>query len=96
MLGDGKGDAGNVRFLKCVGTDQLASDLPGDADDRRGIHHRSSDARDHIGSARPGGRDCHSNLAAGAGIAIRHVRGALFVTHQNVMNVAMLQSIVRW
>src|SRR5206468_407602 len=43
VFGDGHGDAGDVNFLKGVGTEQLAANLAGDADDGRGIEHRGGD-----------------------------------------------------
>ena len=94
VLGDGERDAGDVGFLKRVGPDQLAADLSGDADDRRRIQHRRRNAGDHVGRARSGGRDGHADSAARAGKAIRHVSRALFVAHQNVVNLAVLQRVV--
>ena len=95
MLGDGQGDAGDVGFLKGVGADQLAAHLSGNANDGRRIQHRGGDAGDHVGRARSGGRDRNPNVAAGAGVAIRHMGGALLVAHQDVMDIAMFQRVIR-
>ena len=95
MLGDGQGDAGDVGFLKGVGADQLAADLSGDANDGRGIQHGRGDAGDHVGRAGARGGDRNANVAAGARVAIRHVGGALLVAHQDVMDVAVLQGVIR-
>ncbi len=94
VLGDGQGDAGDVGFLKGVGADELAAHLAGDAHDGRGIEHGGGDAGDHVGGARSGGSDGDADFTAGARIAIGHVRGALFVTHQDVVNLAVLQGVV--
>ncbi len=95
VLGDRKRDAGDVSFLKGVGADQLAAHLPGDAHDGRRIQHRGGDAGDHVGRPRPRSRNRHSNLATGPGIAVRHVGGALLVAHQDVVDIAMLQGVIR-
>src|ERR1700730_1768086 len=39
VLGDRHGDAGDIDFLEGVGTEQLAADLAGDANDRRRVEH---------------------------------------------------------
>src|SRR5688572_33168170 len=36
-------DALPISFLERIGSDQRAADLPGDADDRRRVHHRSEE-----------------------------------------------------
>ncbi len=94
VLGDRKSDAGDVRFLKRVGADQLASHLSGNADDRRRIEHGRGNSGDHVGGARARSGDGDSNLPAGSRVAVGHVRGALLVTHQNVMNLAVLERVV--
>ena len=95
VLGDGQRDAGDVGFLERVGTEQLAADLPGDAHDGRRVHHGRGNTGHHVGGARTRSRDGDSHLAGGAGITVGHVRGALFVTHQNVANRAVAQRVVR-
>ena len=95
VLGDGQGDAGDVGFLEGVGADELAADLSGDANDRRGIEHGGGDAGDHVGRAGAGGGDGDANFAAGARVAISHVGGALLVAHQDVMDIAVLQGVIR-
>ncbi len=94
VLGDGKRDAGNVGFLKSVGADQLAAYLSGDANDRGRIQHRRGNAGDHVGRARAGSRDRDADFAAGAGIAVCHMRGALLVTHQDVMDIAVFEGVI--
>ena len=95
VLRDRQRDPGDVGFLKRVRADQLAAHLAGDADDRRRVHHRSGDAGDHVGRARPGRRDGHADPAARARIAIRHVRGALLVADQDVAHRIAEHRVVR-
>ena len=95
VLRDGQRHAGDVGLLKRVRPDQLASNLTGNTNDRRRIEHRRRDPRHHIGRARPRSRDRNAHLPAGARISIRHVRGALLVTHQNVMDLAALERVIR-
>ena len=43
----------------------------------------------------PGGRHCDAYFTAGARVAVGHVRRALLVAHQDVMNRAVPQRVVR-
>ena len=95
VLGDRQRHTGDVSLLKSVRSKQLAADLPGDAHDGRGIHHRGSDPGDHVGRARAGGSHRNTYAAGRACVAVRHMRSALFVAHQNVANRAVPQRIVR-
>ena len=95
VLRDGKGHTGDVRFLKRIRAKHLASHLPGDTNDRRGIHHRGGDAGDHVRGARTGGGDRDAHVPRGAREAIGHMRRALLVTNQDVMNRAVLQRVIR-
>jgi hypothetical protein len=95
VLGDRKSDAGDVDFLKSIRTDELAADLPGDANDGRRIEHRSCNACHEIGRSRTGSRYRDSNVAAGSSIPICHVSGTLLMTDQHVMDLAVLQRVVR-
>ena len=94
VLGDRKRDSGDVAFLESVGPDHRAADLAGDANDRGRIHHRRGDPGDHVGGARAGGGHGHSHSSAGARVAIGHVRGALFVADQNVVNLGPGQRVI--
>ncbi len=72
-----------------------AADLPGDADDRRRIHHRRGDAGHHVGRAGPGGRDRDADLAGRARVAVGHVRGALLVADEDVPDRIVEHRVVR-
>ena len=94
VFGDRHGDAGDVHFLKGIGAEHLAADLPGDADHRGRIQHGRGNAGDHVGGARAGSGHGDADAARGARIAIGHVRGALFVAHENVMQLGFAKRIV--
>ena len=91
---DRHGDAGDVDFLKSVGAEQLAADLAGDADDGRGIEHGRGDSGDHVRCA--GAARCHGDAyaAGGARITIGHVRSALFVANENVVQLGFAERVV--
>ena len=91
---DRHGDARDVNFLKSVGTEQFAAHLAGDADDGRRIEHSSGDAGNHVGCARAARGHGYAHSAAGARITIGHVRSALFVPNQNMMQLGFAESIV--
>ena len=52
------------------------------------------DARDGIGGARSGGDEHDAGLARRAGIAVGHVGRALFVAHENVLDVLLSVDLV--
>ncbi len=52
VLGAGPRDADGVAFLEGVVADQVRRHLPGDADQRNGIHQRVGQRRHHVGGAR--------------------------------------------
>ncbi len=96
MLGDRHSDAGDVDFLKCIGAEEFAADLSGNADHWRRIKHGGGNAGDHVGGTRAGSRDGHTHATGGTGVAIGHVRSALFVAHQNVMELGLSDRVVDW
>ena len=86
VLGDRQRDASDVRFLERVVADQLAGHLPGDADHRHRVHHRGGDAGDEVRGARTRRRHRDADAPAGPGVAVRHVRCALLVANQHVLD----------
>jgi hypothetical protein len=94
VLGNGQSNACDVGFLKGIGADQFAAHLTGDANNGGGVQHRGRDAGHHVGGSRTGGRHGDPYSSAGARVAVRHVRGALLMPHQHVMDLAVLQGIV--
>ncbi len=94
VLGDGQGDAGDVDLLKCIAAEDLGGDLAGDADDGDGVEHRRGDAGDEVGRTRPAGGHADADLAGGAGVAVGHVRGALLVADEDVVDGELAQRVV--
>ncbi len=94
VFGDGHGDAGDVDFLKGIGAEKLAANLPGDADDGRRIEHRGGDAGDHIGGAGAAGGHGHADAASSACVAVGHVRCALLVANEDVMELGFAERII--
>ena len=94
VLGAGPGDAHGVGLLKAVGADHEGRDLAGQDHQRDRIHQRIDHTGDGIG--RPGTRGDKDNarLAGGAGIAFGHVDRTLFVAHQDVADVVLLEDLV--
>ncbi len=94
VLGDGQGDAGDVDLLKGVAAEDFAADLAGDGDDGDGVEHGGGDAGDEVGGAGAGGGDADADLAGGAGVAVGHVRGALLVADEDVVDGELAQGVV--
>src|SRR5258708_8134432 len=94
VLCDRHGDAGDINFLEGIGAEELAADLSSDANHRRGVQHRGRDARDHVGGAWAGGGHSHAYAAAGSRISFGHVRGALFVAHEDVVQLGFAKRVV--
>ena len=94
VLGDRERDAGDVRLLERVGAEDRRGNLPGDEDDRRGIHHRRCDAGDEVRRSRSGSRDGDAYLAGSARIAVGHVRRSLLVPDQHVADRVLRERVV--
>src|SRR5713101_2218654 len=94
VLGDGHGDARDIDLLKRVGAQDFAADLAGDADDRRRVHHGGGNAGNHVRCARTGGSHGDADATAGTGVAIGHVCGALFVAHQDVVQLRFAERVI--
>ena len=94
VLGDGQGDAGDIDLLECVGAEDFGGDLAGDADDGHGVHHGGGDAGDQVGGAGAGRGDAHADPPGGAGVAVGHVRGALLVADEDVVDGELAQRVV--
>ncbi len=94
VLGHGQRDAGNIDFLKRVRAEHLAGDIAGDADHGNGIEHGGGDAGDEVGCAGTAGGDGHADLARGARVAVGHVRGALLVAYEDVVDGKLAQRVV--
>ena len=94
VLGDGAGCADDVRFLERVAPNLGADDLPGDGDHRHRVHVGGAESRDQVQGARTGRGEHDSRLARGAGVAVGHVRGALLMADQDVLEVGVLGQVL--
>ena len=94
VLGAGACDADGVAFLERVIADQMGRHLPGDADQRDRVHQRIGQRGHHVGRAGPRGDECHARLSGRARIALRSMARALLVTHQDVLDIALLENLV--
>jgi hypothetical protein len=88
-------DARDVRFLERVGANELAADLPRDADDGRGVEHGRRDARDHVGRAGTGGRNRDPDLSRRTREPVGHVRRALLMANQHMADGVLRHRVVR-
>src|ERR1700733_2778476 len=94
VLGDGQGDTGDVDLLKRVAPEDFAADLACDRHNGNAIEHGGGYAGDEVGGAWAGGRDADPDFAGGAGVAVGHVRGALLVADEDVVDGELAQGVV--
>ena len=94
VLRDRKGDACDVCFLKRICTDDTARNLPCNKDDGRRIEHRRGYPRDEIRGTWARGRDRDAGTPGSTPKAVGHVRRALLVPHENVMDTRIEQGII--
>ena len=90
VLDHGIGDAGHVGFLERVLAQHRRDGLPAEHDDGRRIHLGGEDAGHRVGGPGPGGHQHHAGLPGGARVPVGHVGGALFVTHQDQLDLRMV------
>ena len=95
VLGGGARDAERVGFLKRVAADQLGGHLAGDGHHRNRIHHRVYQAGHQVGRSRPGSRAAHAHPAGRPRPAFRRERRVLFVPHQHVADLVLVQHVVK-
>ena len=91
VLGTGAGDAGGIGFLEGILPDQMGRHLPGQTDDRDGVHERVGQARH--GVCRTGARGYqHTAYFTGrAGVALGRMDRSLLVTHEYVPDRILLK-----
>ena len=84
----------DVGLLEGVGADQRAADLPGDGDDRDGVHLGVGQRGDQVGGA--GARRGHHDAdpAGGVRVAAGGVAGALLVADQDVPQLLRVEQRV--
>ncbi len=95
MLNHRHGDAHNVGLLEAVGTNNAARNLTGDNHQGHGVHIGGSDAGNRVGCTRARGNKNHAYFAGSTGIAICHMRGALLVACEHMVNLlAVVECVV--
>ena len=87
VLRDRQRDAGDICFLEPVAANQVARDVAGQHDHRHRIHVGGGDAGDEVGRAGARGRQANTGAAGDAGIAVGSVRGSLFVSYKDVLDI---------
>jgi hypothetical protein len=83
------GDRLDVDGLEILLVEPGARRLAGDAEDRDGIGAGRIEPGDHVGAGRAGGADADADIAGpGPGVTLGHMRGALDMARQDVMDRA--------
>ena len=88
------GDADRVAFLERVLADGVGRHLAGEDHHRDRIHVRGGDAGHRVGDARAGRHQRDADLVRRARIAVGGVDRALFVPHQDVLELVLLEDFV--
>src|SRR5699024_1604244 len=70
VLGDGGGDAVDVRLLEGVGADEAAGHVACNGNDRRRVHLGGRESGYQVGGTRATGGEADARLAAGAVVGI--------------------------
>ena len=97
VLHDRHGNAHDVRFLERVGADDAARDLARNNHHGNGIHVCGRDARHRVRGARAARYQHNANLTRGARIAVGHMRGALLVAGEHMVQLlAVVQRIINF
>ena len=82
MLDHRIGGSDDIGLLEGVRANRVHAHLPGDHDQRNGVHVRIGDRGDHVRGARAGGHDAHAHTAGRHGIAFGGMACGLLVAHQ--------------
>src|SRR4029077_1688907 len=94
VLGDGAGGADDVGFLEGIAPDLSAGDLAGDGDHRHRVHVCGREPGDEVQRAGRRGGEHNTRFAAGAGVAVGHVRRALLVPHEDVLELGVIRQVL--
>ena len=87
MLCDRHRDATSISLLEGIRTEQAATNLTGDGDNRNRIEVGICQRRHDIRSTGSGGSDAYTDLSTSRGIAFRCVPRPLLVTNQHVVDL---------
>ena len=91
VLGAGAGDSGGIGFLKRILPDQVGRHLPGQTDNRNGIHQRVGQASDGVGRTGAGGHQHAAHFTSRAGVALGSMDRRLLVAHEDVPDRILLK-----
>src|ERR1700677_344535 len=94
VLGNAHSDAGDVALLKRVRANGGRRNLASYNDERRRVHVRVANGRDDVGRTGAARDHGDTGLTRGEGVALGHVTGALFVTHENVPDRGVQDGVV--
>ncbi len=84
VLGDRHHQRVGVDLLEGLRAEDLGADLAGEGDHGHRVRVGGGDPGQHVGGARPGGRQAHAGLPGSAGEAVGGVAGALLVPDQDM------------
>ena len=84
VLGGRNGHAVDVHFLKGIGADHAQGNLPGDADQRHGIHARVGQGRKRVGGSGAGCGKDDAGTASDPGHALSNEARALLMPGEDV------------
>ena len=91
VLGAWARDADRVALLECVVADQVRRHLPGEAHQGGRVHERVGEPSDGVGGAGAGGHQDAADFAGRARITLGSVHRTLFVPHQDVLHLLLLE-----
>jgi len=94
MLGAGARDADGIGLLKGVVADHEGGHLARQHDKRDAVHQRVGQARHRVGGTRAGGHEHDAGPAGRARIALGGMDRGLFVAHEDVADVVLLENLV--
>ena len=93
MLGAGAGYADDIGLLKGVVADKHSAYLPGENDQRHGVHVSAGNAGHRVRRTGTGRNQGYTHSSRGAGIAIRCMDGTLLVPHEDLAYVCSVECI---
>ena len=103
MLYDRHGNAHDIGFLECIGTDNTARNLAGDYHHGNAVHISGGNASNRVGSTRAGSHDDNTGFARGTSVAIGFMSRTLLMASKNmvdllriVQGVIDLDSLTTW
>jgi hypothetical protein len=83
-------DSNSIRLLESVRANRTGDDLSAENNHGRSVHQSVLHGSDDVGGTRAGCDNNDTGLATCAGIALRHVAGALLVSRQDEVEVFRL------